>query len=46
MELSIIELNIDRSSELFDSEECQMLLKTYDAYYQEIGFNVPWVGYL
>ncbi|MBK9736951.1 MAG: GNAT family N-acetyltransferase [Saprospiraceae bacterium] len=45
MELSIIELNMNRSLGLFDSEECRMLLKTYDAYYQEIGFNVPWVGY-
>ncbi len=45
MELKPIELSIDRSNEIYGSDECQMLLKTYDEYYRKIGFNLPWVGY-
>jgi RimJ/RimL family protein N-acetyltransferase len=45
MELKIIELNIDKSNKIYGSEDCQMLLKSYDDYYQKIGFNSPWVGY-
>ncbi len=45
MELKAIELNTDKSKKIFSSENCQMLLKAYDDYYQEIGYNFPWVGY-
>ena len=45
MELRIIELNVDKSKEIHHSENCQMLLKTYDEYYKTIGYNLPWVGY-
>ncbi|MGI4872945.1 MAG: GNAT family N-acetyltransferase [Janthinobacterium lividum] len=45
MELKPIELNVDKSKEIYDSDNCQMLLKTYDEYYQKIGYNLPWVGY-
>lgn len=45
MELKIIELNIDKSNSIYSSDDCQMLLKSYDDYYQLIGFNLPWVGY-
>lgn len=45
MKLKIIELNIDKSNDIYSSENCQMLLKSYDDYYQIIGFNQPWVGY-
>ena len=45
MELRIIELNVDKSKEIHHSQNCQMLLKTYDEYYKTIGYNLPWVGY-
>ena len=45
MELRVIELNIDKSEAIYNSTNCQMLLKTYDDYYQVIGYNLPWVGY-
>jgi [ribosomal protein S5]-alanine N-acetyltransferase len=45
MELKMIELTIDKSNELYSSKNCQVLLNSYDDYYQKIGFNIPWVGY-
>ena len=45
MELRIIERHIDKSNGLYSSDDCQMLLQSYDDYYQTIGFNKPWVGY-
>ena len=45
MELKSIKLNVDKSNEIYRSHYCQMLLKTYDEYYQETGYNLPWVGY-
>ncbi len=43
MKLKTIELNVDISKEIYGSDNCQMLLKTYDEYYQKIGYNLPWV---
>lgn len=45
MKLKIIELNIDKSNDIYSSDNCQMLLKSYDNYYQKIDFTLPWVGY-
>jgi [ribosomal protein S5]-alanine N-acetyltransferase len=45
MELKPIALNIDKSEEMYRSENCQILLKMYEEYYPEIGYNLPWVGY-
>ncbi|MBK6379920.1 MAG: hypothetical protein IPF72_09410 [Chitinophagaceae bacterium] len=45
MELRIIELNVDKSRDLYSSDNCQILLKTYDDYYPVIGYHLPWVGY-
>ena len=45
MELKPIELNIDKSEDIYDSENCQMLLNAYNDYYPNIGHNFPWVGY-
>jgi len=45
MELKAIGLNIDKSNEIYSSDDCQLLLKSYDEYYFKIGFNLPWVGY-
>ena len=45
MELKPIELNIDKSEEIYASENCQLLLNVYNDYYQIIGYNFPWVGY-
>jgi [ribosomal protein S5]-alanine N-acetyltransferase len=45
MELKLIELDMDKSEEIHTSDNCQTLLNVYADYYQEIGFNLPWVGY-
>ena len=45
MELKAIGLNVDKSKQIYSSDDCQMLLKSYDEYYQIIGYNLPWVGY-
>ena len=45
MELRIIELDTDKTEGLYSSEDCQMLLESYEDYYHTIGFHKPWVGY-
>lgn len=45
MKLKTIELNADISKEIYGSDNCRMLLKTYDEYYQKISYNLPWVRY-
>lgn len=45
MELRIIERHTDKSDGLYSSDDCQMILKMCEDYYQEVGFNKPWVGY-
>jgi RimJ/RimL family protein N-acetyltransferase len=45
MELRVIELNTDKSANLYASDDCQTLLNSYDDYYKIIGFNPPWIGY-
>ncbi len=45
MILQSINLNEDKSSEIYASTDCQELLKIYDDYYPKIGFNPPWIGY-
>jgi len=46
MELRILQLNEDKADKMFESTDCQTLLKMYDTYYPKIGFNLPWVSYL
>jgi [ribosomal protein S5]-alanine N-acetyltransferase len=45
MELKPIQLNIDKTEEIYASDNCQTLLNMYDDYYQQIGYVLPWVGY-
>jgi RimJ/RimL family protein N-acetyltransferase len=45
MELKRIEMNLDKADLLYSSEDCQMLLKSYEEYYPKIGYILPWVGY-
>jgi hypothetical protein len=45
MELKIIEVNLDKTNDLYSSDDCQMLLRSYEDYYPKIGYNLPWVGY-
>jgi ribosomal-protein-alanine N-acetyltransferase len=45
MELKVLSPDIDKSDSIFNSQECQEILKIYDDYYPGIGFNMPWVGY-
>lgn len=46
MKLRPLELNENKQLKIFNSPECQQLLKIYDEYYPKIGFNFPWVAYL
>ena len=46
MKLQPINLNEDKSQEIYASPECQELLKAYDDYYPKMGFNPPWIAYL
>ena len=45
MELKPIPLHVNKSEEIYSSDNCQILLKTYDEYYPKIGYILPWVGY-
>ncbi len=45
MELKAIELNVDKSKEIYASTDCQHLINSMNEYYPKIGFNKPWVGY-
>ena len=45
MELKVIAIEEDKSSEIYNSPDCQLLLKVYEEYFPKIGFNMPWVGY-
>ncbi len=45
MELKAIEINLDKTNNFYSSDDCQMLLKSYEEYYPKIGYNLPWVGY-
>lgn len=45
MELKSIELNVDKSKEIYASTNCQQLINIMNEYYPKIGFNKPWIGY-
>lgn len=45
MELKIININEDKTKEIYASADCQKLISIYEDYYPKIGFNLPWVGY-
>ena len=45
MELKPIELNCDKSEEIYASENCKNLLNAYDDFYQKFGYYFPWIGY-
>ncbi len=45
MELKAIELNLDKTANLYSSADCQNLLNSYAEYYPKIGYYLPWVGY-
>ncbi|MCF8428105.1 MAG: GNAT family N-acetyltransferase [Bacteroidia bacterium] len=46
MELRILQQNIDKTDQLFESLDCQSLLGMYEDFYPKIGFHLPWVAYL
>ncbi|HMR90380.1 MAG TPA: GNAT family protein [Saprospiraceae bacterium] len=46
LELKIIQPDEDKSNELYTSDNGQELMHMMDAFYLEVGFNVPWVGYV
>ncbi len=45
MELKIININEDKTKEIYSSTDCQQLINSMDEYYPKISFNKPWVGY-
>lgn len=45
MKLEPITLNIDKSLKIYSSDNCQVLIDSYDEYYPKIGYNLPWIGY-
>ena len=45
MELKIININEDRTNEIYSSTDCQQVITSMEEYYPKIGFNKPWVGY-
>lgn len=45
LRLQPINVDEDKTRELYASSECQELIKIYEQYYQKIGFNPPWIGY-
>ena len=46
MNLRILNFVENKADKLFESNDCQTLLKMYDDFYPIIGFNLPWVAYL
>ena len=45
MKLGIIQLDVDKTTEMYSSLDCQQALSMYEEYYPKIGFHLPWVGY-
>jgi RimJ/RimL family protein N-acetyltransferase len=45
MELKIIDINEDKTKEIYASPDCQQLIISMEEFYPKIGFNKPWVGY-
>ncbi len=45
MTLQPINIDEDKTKEIYANADCQDVLKTYDDFYKKIGFNLPWVGY-
>jgi [ribosomal protein S5]-alanine N-acetyltransferase len=45
MELKIINIDEDKTKEIYASADCQKIINTYEDYYPKISFNFPWVGY-
>ncbi len=45
MELRVININEDRTADIYASPDCQQLIDMMSEFYPKIGFNIPWVGY-
>lgn len=43
--LEPIQLNEDRTKDIYSSADCQSAFKMWEEYYPKIGFHLPWVGY-
>jgi [ribosomal protein S5]-alanine N-acetyltransferase len=43
--LAPISINEDKSNKIYSSDDCQLILKTYEDYYPKVGYLFPWVGY-
>lgn len=46
MQLRVIDIDEDKTNEMYSSTACQQVLTMYEEYYPKIGFHLPWVGYL
>jgi len=45
LELIPIEINTDRSLEIYSTDECQSNLKLWEEQYPKVGYVFPWIGY-
>ncbi len=45
MELKIIQVEEDKTNPKYASPDCQEIIDAMKAYYPQIGFHLPWVGY-
>jgi RimJ/RimL family protein N-acetyltransferase len=43
--LEPINIDEDKSKEIYSSEDCQLILKLWDDHYPKVGYKLPWVGY-
>lgn len=43
--LSPIDLSADLSAEIYQSPDCQDLIRAYRDFYKQVPFQPPWVGY-
>lgn len=43
--LEPIQLNEDKSKEIYASDDCKLILKMWEDYYPKIDYNFPWIGY-
>lgn len=45
MQLKPILIDEDASQELYNNPDCQLIFTAYPAYYYEVGYHPPWIGY-
>ncbi len=41
-----LQIDLDKTNEIYADPDCQEILKSYPDYYHKTGYNPPWIGYL